>query len=168
MRIMRTDFLPGAHRPRRPQTPGHKLPVVRHGIKGVSTKPIKLISGAHLSVRPSSTTSKYQRRNWLVSLTKGGLLPSACCPSARPSLRWENVTGATRKHYMTWRNATWANPTVGLPTPSCATESRNTRCRRTRPLTTRRAAAEAKAGMADGAASSMFDYGTELNKPNTI
>jgi alkylation response protein AidB-like acyl-CoA dehydrogenase len=134
---------------------------------GVSTQPIKLISGASPFCQTFFDNVKVPKEQLVGELNKGWNIAKRLLQHERASIasigdrpgRDTESLHDLAKRYVGESNGGLADPVlrdrVAQHEMSAHAFS----------LTTQRASAEAKSGMADGAASSMFKYyGTELNK----
>ena len=135
--------------------------------EGVSTKPIKLISGASPFCQTFFDNVKVPKAQLVGELNKGWTIAKRLLQHERASIasmgerpgRNTETLHDLAKRYVGESNGGLADAVLR---DRIAEHEMSAHAFA---LTTRRAAAEAKAGMADGAASSMFKYyGTELNK----
>jgi alkylation response protein AidB-like acyl-CoA dehydrogenase len=134
---------------------------------GVSTKPIQLISGYSPFCQTFFDDVKVPKEQLVGELNKGWNIAkrllqheraSIASMGRRPGGSTETLADIAKK-YVGESNGGLAEPVLR---DQIAQHTMDTHAFA---LTTRRASEEAKAGMADGAASSMFKYyGTELNK----
>lgn len=134
---------------------------------GVSTKPIQLISGASPFCQTFFDNVKVPKDQLVGELNKGWAIAKRLLQHERASIATmgRRAGGPTEtladiaKRYVGTTNSGIADPVLRDRVAQHTMDSHAFA------LTTKRAAEEAKSGMADGAASSMFKYyGTELNK----
>lgn len=135
--------------------------------EGVSTKPIALISGASPFCQTFFDNVKVPKDQLVGELNKGWSIAkrllqheraAIAIMDRRPGGPTDSLAGIAKK-YLGESNDGIADPVLRDRV------AKHTMDAHAFTLTTRRAAEEAKSGMADGAASSMFKYyGTELNK----
>ena len=135
--------------------------------EGVSTKPIQLISGASPFCQTFFDNVKVPKDQLVGELNKGWTIAKRLLQHERASIATmgRRAGGPTEtladiaKRYIGTTNSGIADPVLRDRV------TQHTMDTHAFALTTKRAAEEAKSGMADGAASSMFKYyGTELNK----
>ncbi|MEM7408227.1 MAG: acyl-CoA dehydrogenase family protein [Pseudomonadota bacterium] len=159
--LVRTDFDAPKHE-------GISFLLFDMASEGVTTRPIQLISGASPFCQTFFDNVKVPKAQLVGELNKGWTIAKrllqherasiASIGTGRPGASDETLADVA-KAYIGETNGGIADPVMRDKIAEHAMSAHAFG------LTTRRAAAEAKAGMADGAASSMFKYyGTELNK----
>ena len=158
--LVRTDFEAPKHQ-------GISFLLFDMTSEGVSTQPIRLISGASPFCQTFFDNVKVPKENLVGELNKGWTIAKRLLQHERAMIatigrRFGTTVApveALAKRYVGETNEGIADAVLR---DKIAQHQMDTHAFA---LTTERAAEEAKAGMADGAASSMFKYyGTELNK----
>ncbi len=159
--LVRTD-------PNAPKHQGISFILFDMASEGVTTKPIQLISGASPFCQTFFDNVEVPKDQLVGELNKGWTIAKRLLQHERASIATigsGRAGASTRtvweiaKDYIGETNGGLADPVLRDRIAAQAMDAHAFR------LTTRRAAEQAKAGMADGAASSMFKYyGTELNK----